>query len=100
MAHAVIRTGGKQFVVQEGTTVRVPSVDGETGASVELEALLAADSETKVGAGLAGVKVSATILEQGRGAKIVIFKKKRRKHYKRKHGHRQGYTTLKIDSIG
>ena len=101
MAHAVIRTGGKQFVVEEGKTVRVPSLEGETGASVEIEALLAAGGETKVGtAALEGVKVSATILEQGRAAKIVIFKKKRRKHYKRKQGHRQGYTTLKIDSIG
>ena len=101
MTHAVIRTGGKQFLVEEGKTVRVPSVAGEAGASVEIDALLTADKETKVGSDeLQGVKVSATIVEQGRAPKIIVFKKKRRKHYKRKQGHRQGYTTLKIDSIG
>jgi len=101
MTHAVIRTGGKQFLVEEGKTVRVPSVAGEAGASVEIDALLTADKETKVGSdALQGVKVSATIVEQGRAPKIIVFKKKRRKHYKRKQGHRQGYTTLKIDSIG
>ena|SRR5215468_10812587 len=100
MTHAVIRTGGKQFLVEEGKTVRVPSVAGEAGASVEIDALLTADKETKVGSELQGVKVSATIVEQGRAPKIIVFKKKRRKHYKRKQGHRQGYTTLKIDSIG
>jgi large subunit ribosomal protein L21 len=95
MAYAVIRTGGKQFVVDKGSTIRIPSVDAEAGKSIELDALLSSgDSE----GGLA--KVSATVVDHGRGAKIVVFKKKRRKHYKRKQGHRQGYTTITIDSIG
>ena len=93
MAYAVIRTGGKQFVVEKGSTIRIPSVDTEAGKSIELDSLLSSGDS-----GLA--KVSATVVDHGRGAKIVVFKKKRRKHYKRKQGHRQGYTTITIDSIG
>jgi len=95
MAYAVIRTGGKQFVVEKGSTIRIPSVDTEAGKSIELDSLLSSgDSEA------GSAKVSATVVDHGRGAKIVVFKKKRRKHYKRKQGHRQGYTTITIDSIG
>ena len=102
MAYAVIKTGGKQFVVKKGSTIRIPSIGAEAGKSIELDALLSAgdsgkgDSAPVVGA----AKVSATVVDHGRGAKIIIFKKKRRKHYKRKQGHRQGYTTITIDSIG
>jgi len=97
MAYAVIKTGGKQFVVEKGSTIRIPSVDAEAGKSIELEALLTnGDGANADGA----AKVSATVVDHGRGAKIVVFKKKRRKHYKRKQGHRQGYTTITIDSIG
>ena len=99
MAYAVIKTGGKQFVVEKGSTIRIPSVDAEAGKSIELETLLTdGDGANADGAGT--VKVSATVVDHGRGAKIVVFKKKRRKHYKRKQGHRQGYTTITIDSIG
>ena len=98
MSFAVIRTGGKQFRVEKGAKVRVPSVKGEVGASVELDVLATAD---KIGAPLVdGAKVTATVVDHGRGEKIVVFKKKRRKQYKRTKGHRQGYTTLKIESIG
>jgi large subunit ribosomal protein L21 len=101
MARAVIRTGGKQFVVTEGETLRVPSLATEPGGAVELEALVAIGEEANVGTpAVAGVKVSATVVAHGRGAKVIVFKKKRRKHYKRKQGHRQGFTTLRIDSIG
>jgi large subunit ribosomal protein L21 len=102
MSYAVIRSGGKQFKVEEGARLRVPALNKKVGESVELEVLTAAsDSEIKVGApALDGAKVTATILDHGRGAKIIVFKKKRRKHYKRTKGHRQGYTTLKIESIG
>ncbi|MDQ3820413.1 MAG: 50S ribosomal protein L21 [Acidobacteriota bacterium] len=102
MAYAIIKAGGKQFRVEEGKTVRVPSIDKPAGESVELNALLTADDGgTKVGSSLGGAaRVSATIVDHGRDDKIIVFKKKRRKHYKRKQGHRQGYTTLKIDSIG
>ena len=98
MSFAIIRTGGKQFRVEKGAKVRVPSLKGEVGASVDLDVLA---TDEKVGAPLVeGAKVSATVVDHGRDAKIVVFKKKRRKHYKRTKGHRQGYTTLKIDSIG
>ena len=102
MSIAIIRAGGKQFSVEKGATVRVPSLKQDVGASIELEVLAATvNNETKVGTpGVEGTKVTATVVDYGRAPKIVVFKKKRRKHYKRTKGHRQGYTTLKIDSIG
>jgi large subunit ribosomal protein L21 len=97
MPYAIIKTGGKQYVVHEGGTLRVPSITAEAGENIELSAMLAeADGRPVVGE----AKVSATVVNHGRGEKIVVFKKKRRKHYKRKQGHRQGFTTIKIDSIG
>jgi large subunit ribosomal protein L21 len=92
MSHAVIRAGGKQFLVEEGQTIRVPALEADAGSSIELEALLSSGSD--------GGKISATVVGHGRDQKIVVFKKKRRKQYKRTRGHRQNYTTLKIDSIG
>src|SRR5258705_13559742 len=102
MSIAIVRAGGKQFSVEKGTRVRVPSRTEDVGASVELEVLAATvDNETRVGTPLVeGTKVTATVVDHGRAPKIIVFKKKRRKHYKRTKGHRQGYTTLKIDSIG
>ena len=102
MSFAIIRTGGKQFAVESGSTVRVPSLKDEVGASVDLEVMaLGEGSDAKVGSPLIeGAKVTATVVDHGRGPKIVVFKKKRRKQYKRTKGHRQGYTTLKIDSSG
>src|SRR5437016_13862606 len=98
MSFAIIRTGGKQFRVEKGAKVRVPSLKSEVGASVDLDVLATAE---KVGAPLIeGAKVTATIVDHGREPKIVVFKKKRRKHYKRTKGHRQAFTTIKIDSIG
>jgi large subunit ribosomal protein L21 len=97
MPYAIIKTGGKQFVVEEGGTLRVPSIAAETGDTIELSALLAnSGGEPVVG----DAKVAATVVNHGRGEKVLVFKKKRRKHYKRKQGHRQGFTTIKIDSIG
>ncbi len=95
MSHAVIKAGGKQFLVEEGQTIRVPSLSANAGSSIELEALLTAG----VGTDSDSAKISATVVDHGRDQKIVVFKKKRRKQYKRTRGHRQGYTTLKIDSI-
>jgi large subunit ribosomal protein L21 len=98
MSFAIIRSGGKQFRVEKDAKVRVPALSNEVGASLELEVLATAE---KIGAPLVdGAKVSATVVDHGREPKIVVFKKKRRKQYKRTKGHRQGYTTLKIDSIG
>ncbi len=102
MPYAIIKSGGKQFRVEEGGTVRVPLMDKQAGDSVELETLIiGGGDETKIGTPLVdGARVAATVLDHGRGEKIIVFKKKRRKQYKRTQGHRQDYTTLKIDSIG
>jgi large subunit ribosomal protein L21 len=101
MTYAIIRTGGKQFRVEEGATVRVPSIEKPAGEKIEVDALLiGGNGETRAGEALAGAAIAATIVDHGRGDKIIVFKKKRRKQYKRKQGHRQDYTTIKIESIG
>ena len=103
MAYAIIRTGGKQFRVEEGATLRVPALANEAGETVEFEVLVVGGGEggTQLGApAVAGARVAGTVVEHGRDDKVIVFKKKRRKQYKRKQGHRQGYTTVKIDSIG
>jgi large subunit ribosomal protein L21 len=102
MAYAIIRTGGKQFRVEPGTTLRIPSLPGEAGASVEFgDVLLGSDGKSvQTGAPtLKGAKVTGEIVKHGRGDKIVVFKFKRRKNYARKQGHRQGYTEVRIKSI-
>lgn len=97
MAYAIVQTGGKQFRVTEGQVVRVPSLTAEVGDSVELEALLTGDGSSIE---LGGGTVPATVVEHGRGTKIIVFKKKRRKQYKKTHGHRQNYTAVRIGAIG
>ncbi len=95
MSFAIIRTGGKQYSVEAGQTLRVPSIDKKAGEKVDVEAMMIGD-----GAKIAsGKSVSATVVSHGRGDKIIVFKKKRRKQYKRKQGHRQGYTEIKIEKI-
>ena len=102
MSYAIIRSGGKQFRVAEGETVRVPSLNEAAGKTVEFDVLIVGgEGETRVGSPTVdGARVAGTIVEHGRGDKIIVFKKKRRKQYKRTQGHRQDYTALKIDSIG
>jgi len=101
MSHAIIKAGGKQFLVEEGQRIRVPSLPADAGASIELEALLTSGKETRLSnSSSESAKISATVVDHGRDQKIVVFKKKRRKQYKRTRGHRQGYTTVRIDSIG
>jgi len=96
MSYAIIRTGGKQFAVEDGQTIRVPSIDKKEGESIEIESLLSgAGTDMKLG----GAMINATVVGHGRGDKIIVFKKKRRKQYKRKQGHRQDYTEIKIDKI-
>jgi large subunit ribosomal protein L21 len=97
VAYAIVQTGGKQFRVTEGQVVRVPSLTAEVGDSVELEALLTGDGSSVA---LGGGTVPATVVEHGRGTKIIVFKKKRRKQYKKTHGHRQNYTAVRIGAIG
>ena len=103
MAYAIIRSGGKQFRVEEGGTVRLPSLDKQAGETVELEALVVGGGEGGVRVGtpaVEGATVRGTVVDHGRGDKIIVFKKKRRKQYQRTQGHRQNYTTVRIDSIG
>jgi large subunit ribosomal protein L21 len=97
MSYAIIKTGGKQFAVEDGQTLRVPSFEGKEGSKVEIQALVVgAGKGAKIGG---DAKVKATVVGHGRGEKVIVFKKKRRKQYKRKQGHRQGYTEIKIDKI-
>ena len=102
MAYAIVQAGGKQFRVVEGEVVRIPSISAEVGSSIELETLVQSDGERiEVGAPLLdGARVTATVVEHGRGPKIIVFKKKRRKQYKKIHGHRQDFTAVRIESIG
>ncbi len=100
--YAIIRTGGKQYQVAQGDQLRVEKLTGNVGDTVELEdVLLVVDGEElKVGQPVvAGAKVTATILAQGKAKKVLVFKKKRRKGYQVKRGHRQQYTALRIDGI-
>ena len=100
--YAVIKTGGKQYKVSPGDVIRVEKIPGEPGQEIELSEVLLVgkDQELKIGQPLVeGAKVVATILNQGRSRKIIVFKKKRRKNYRRKKGHRQYYTDLQIKEI-
>lgn len=99
--YAIIRTGGKQYRVSEGDTLRVEKVDGDVGASIELaDVLMVGGEKVTVGKPLvSGAKVSAEITAQDRDKRIIVFKMKRRKNYRRKRGHRQPYTELKITGI-
>lgn len=102
-AYAVVETGGKQYRVQAGDKLNVEKLDVEVGATFELDQVLAVSDgkELTVGAPtLEGTKVTSTVLDQIRGGKVINFKKKKRKGYKRKIGHRQSLTVLKIESIG
>ncbi len=100
--YAVVRTGGKQVRVSPDQSVRIEKIEGEIGESIELsEVLLIADEGTpRIGMPLVdGAKVTATIKQQARAPKITVFKKKRRKGYRRKQGHRQYFTEIHIDKI-
>lgn len=100
--YAVIETGGKQYKVSPGQTVLVEKLTAEEGQELELErVLLVADGE-RVTVGqpvVAGARVRATVVEQGRGDKVIVFKYKRKVRYRRKTGHRQPFTKLSIDEI-
>lgn len=99
--YAVIETGGKQYRVQPGQTVDVETLAGEVGASVELGRVLALSKDDKLSAGsaLGSAKVTGTIVSHGRGDKVIVFKFKRKKQYKRTIGHRQNFTRVKIEEI-
>ena len=99
---AVIRTGGKQYTVAKDDVIAVEKLDGEPGATIELGEVLLIGDGANVSAGtplLAGASVSATLVEHRRADKIIVFKKKRRHNYRRKKGHRQLQTVLRITEI-
>jgi len=100
--YAVIKTGGKQYRVSEGDILRVEKLDAEAGSSVEFDqVLLVSDGDdVKIGAPVVdGGKVSAQVTDAGKGEKVRIVKMRRRKHYRRIHGHRQPFTEVKITGI-
>ncbi len=102
-AYAVVETGGKQYRVQAGDKLEVEKLDAEVGSALELDQVMAISDGEALTVGtptLENVKVATTVLEQKRGPKVINFKKKRRKGYTRKVGHRQSLTVLTVDSIG
>jgi large subunit ribosomal protein L21 len=102
MSYAIIRTGGKQFRVEPGRTYKIPTLDGKAGGAIEFKDVLLGSDGKAVKTGvpaLKGAKVTGEIVRHGRGAKIVVFKQKRRKNYARKRGHRQGFTEVRINDI-
>lgn len=101
MAYAIILSGGKQFRVTEGEVVRLPLIAANVGASVDLAVLARGDAQSiEIGSPeVPGARVSGTVVKHGRGDKVIVFKYKRRKQYKKLHGHRQDFTAVLIDSI-
>jgi large subunit ribosomal protein L21 len=99
--YAVIKTGGKQYKVSEGDTIKVEKLAGDTGESIEIsDVLMVGGEEVKIGAPLLpDAKVTARIVEQGKDKKILVFKSKRRKGYRKTYGHRQPITRLRITGI-
>ena len=98
--YAIIATGGKQYKVSEGDVIKVEKIDAEAGNTVTFDQVIAvSDSTLKVGADVANATVTATVMEQGRGKKVIVYKYKRKTGYHKKNGHRQAYTQVKIDKI-
>ena len=100
--YAIVNISGKQFRAEKGKSLKVPSQSTEVGKKLSYDQILLTNDNGKVQIGnpfIKNFKVSATVIENGRDKKIIVFKKKRRKGYKRKNGHRQGFSLIQIDSI-
>jgi len=100
--YAIVETGGKQYRLEEGSTVFVEKLSAREGEKITLDQVLAVSKEGALTVGepyVAGAAVEATVLENGKFDKVIVFKYKRKKDYRRKQGHRQPYTKLKIESI-
>ena len=99
--YAVIRTGGKQYKVEEGNVVLVEKLDAEVGSTVSFDVLMLCDGENvKVGQPtVSGASVKAEVLEHGKARKVIVFKYKPKKNYRKKQGHRQPYTKVKITEV-
>lgn len=100
--YAIIQTGGKQYRVQEGDTLFVEKLIGDVDSNVELTDVLAVSKDGKLTVGspnVEGAKVVASVIKHGKAKKIVVFKFKKKKDYRKKQGHRQPYTQIKIEKI-
>ena len=100
--YAVIKTGGKQYRVIQGETLKIEIVAGDVGGAIVLDQVLMVGNGDKLSVGkplLSGASVKATIVAHGRHDKVSIFKMRRRKHYQKHQGHRQNYTEIRIDGI-
>ena len=98
--YAIIATGGKQYKVSEGDVIKVEKLDVEAGNTVTFDQVIAiSDGALKVGEDVKASTVTATVLEQGRARKVIVYKYKRKTGYHKKNGHRQAYTQVKIDKI-
>lgn len=99
---AVVETGGKQYKVEPGTILKVEKLEGKAGDAIDLGRviMLGGDAGVKTADAAASAKVKAEIIEQFKADKVIVFKKKRRHNYRRKNGHRQLLTKVKVTSIG
>ncbi|MCR5107915.1 MAG: 50S ribosomal protein L21 [Lachnospiraceae bacterium] len=98
--YAIIATGGKQYKVSEGDIIRVEKLGAESGEQVTFDNVLAvSDDKLLVGSDVANASVAGTVLDNGRGKKVIVYKYKRKSGYHKKNGHRQAYTEVKIDKI-
>lgn len=98
--YAIIATGGKQYKVSEGDVIKIEKIEAEAGNTVTFDEVLAVSDESlKVGGDVANATVSATVMDQGRARKVIIYKYKRKTGYHKKNGHRQSFTQVKIDKI-
>ena len=98
--YAIIATGGKQYKVSEGDTIKVEKLGAEAGDTVTFDDVLAIGGDKLlVGDDVKSASVSATVVENGRGKKIIVYRYKRKSGYHKKNGHRQAYTQVKIDKI-
>ncbi|HET9949098.1 MAG TPA: 50S ribosomal protein L21 [Longimicrobiales bacterium] len=101
--YAVFSTGGKQFRAEPGARLRIPTLEAEPGTSVVFDrVLLAGDGQDTVQVGtpiVEGASVKAEVLRHGRADKVIVFKRKRRKNYRRKQGHRQGFTEIRVEDV-
>ena len=98
--YAIIATGGKQYKVSEGDIIKVEKLGVEAGETVTFDDVIAVSNEgLKVGSDVAGASVTASVVENGKGKKVVVYKYKRKTGYHKKNGHRQQYTKVKIEKI-
>ena len=98
--YAIIVTGGKQYKVSEGDVIKVEKLDVEAGKKITFDQVIAVSNDgLKVGADVAGATVTATVVGEGKGKKVIVYKYKRKTGYHKKNGHRQAYTQVKIEKI-